>query len=77
MEFDFSKLTGRIIEKFGTRERFAEAMGCTKGWISNRLNNIVHWDAEEILRACKLLDIRPDELHLYFFVPKVPLLEQS
>lgn len=70
-EFDFSKLRGRIVEKYGTLERFAEASGYSKGWISNRMNNIVPWDGQEIDEACEMLDISPEEIHVYFFTLKV------
>ena len=71
MQFDFDKLCGRIIEKYGTRERFAEAMGRPSGWLSVRLNNRVHWDAEDIMLAAELLDIAPAEIHVFFLTPKV------
>lgn len=72
MEFDFSKLRGRIIEKFGTCEAFATAAGFTKARLSARLNNAVHFDIEEIVLLCKpeLLDIDANDIPVYFFVPK-------
>lgn len=72
MPFDFSKLRGRIIEKFGTCERFAEAAGRSKNWISARLNNAVPWGADEIRDVCRseLLDISAEEIPVYFFTPK-------
>lgn len=72
MPFDFSKLRGRIIEKYGTYGRFADAMGHSKAWVSVRLNNAVSWSADEIRRACMpdVLDIPAEEITNYFFVPK-------
>lgn len=72
MPFDFSKLRGRIIEKFGTCERFGEAAGRSKSWVSSRLNNVVPWGADEIRDVCRadLLDIPADEIPVYFFTPK-------
>lgn len=72
MAFDFSRLRGRIVEKFGTCGKFAEAMGKTKGWLSNRLSGLVSWDASEIHAACapEMLDIAPEEIPAYFFTPK-------
>lgn len=71
MPFDFSKLRGRIIEKFGTCERFAEAAGRSKNWVSVRLNNVVAWSGDEIHAVCQpeLLDIPAEEIPLYFFSP--------
>jgi hypothetical protein len=71
MEFDFSKLLGRIIEKFGTRSAFAAAMGLAESALSNRLSNKTHFDADEIYLACQLLDIEPQDISVYFFTLKV------
>lgn len=68
--FDFSKLRGRIVEKFGTLERFAEEGGHSKGWISTRVNNVVPWDGPEIHESCVLLDIPFEDIPAYFFTPK-------
>lgn len=73
MAFDFSKLRGRIVEKFGSCDRFAAAMGRSKVWISSRLNNVVPWKAEEIREAAALLGIAPEEISTYFLTPEVPL----
>lgn len=70
MAFDFSKLRGRIVEKYGSCVRFAAAMGRSKVWLSSRLNNTVPWRAEEIREAAKLLDITSEEIPLYFLSPK-------
>ena len=71
MEFDFSKLLGRIVEKFGTRSAFAAAMDLADSALSNRLNNKVPFDTDEIYKACELLDIDPQEIPAYFFTLKV------
>lgn len=70
MAFDFSKLRGRIVEKYGSGDRFAQAMGFSKVWLSSRLTNVVPWKAEEIRKASDLLDIPPEDIHLYFLTPK-------
>lgn len=73
MEFDFSKLRGRIVEKFGSCEAFAEAVGLPKSAISTRLNNRVMIDSEEMVRWSQpdLLDIPLEEIYVYFLTPKV------
>lgn len=70
MQFDFSRLRGRIVEKYGSCERFARAMGRSKVWLSSRLNNAVHWRAPEMREAAQLLDILPEEIPSYFLVQK-------
>jgi hypothetical protein len=71
MPFDFSRLRGRIVEKFGTCEAFAARMGRSKGWISTRLNNVVPWGSDEIKEAADLLGIPSEEIHEYFFAKLV------
>jgi len=72
MAFDYSKLRGRIIEKYGSCQAFGVAMGRSKVWVSTRLNNVVAWSTDEITEACEpeKLDIAPEEIPVYFFTPK-------
>lgn len=69
MEFDYSKLKGRIIEKMGKQEAFAEALGLTKQALSTKLNNRYGFKQKEIMKAKELLDI--DDVTPYFFENKV------
>ena len=71
MPMDYSKLLGRIIERFGTRSAFADAMGLNYEALSRRLNNKANFKPVEYIRACELLDISPKELYLYFFTPRL------
>lgn len=73
MEYDFSKLRGRIIEKFGSIRAFAKAYGLSYVTMSNKLNGKVGISSDDIVKMSKpeLLDIPPAEYHLYFFVIKV------
>ena len=71
MLFDHSKLIGRIVEKYGTRAAFAEAMGYTNGQLSRRLNNQTAFDTADIIKALDLLDIAPEHIGVYFFAPEV------
>ena len=71
MEFDFSKLLGRIIEKFGTRSAFAVELGMADSALSNRLSSKIYFDTEEIYRSCELLDIEYQDIPVYFFTLKV------
>ena len=69
--FNFDKLLGRIIEKYGTRKAFAAAMEMSESSLCDRLNGKIPFKTEEIWKAAKLLDIRPEEIGEYFFTPKV------
>lgn len=69
MDFDHSKLLGRIVEKFGSQRALAEAIGWTESKLSSRLNNAVHFDSEEmmLLSSPDVLDIPCEEIPAYFF----------
>lgn len=67
---DHSKLRGLIREKFGTQEAFAQAIGRSACSVSMKLNGRVEWSADEIRRACEVLDISTEDIPLYFFCPK-------
>ena len=69
--FDFDKLVGRIIEKYGTRAAFADAMGMKAGQLTVRLKNKVPFKSPEIEKAAGLLHIKPDDIGRYFFTVKV------
>ena len=71
MGFDFLKLRGRIIEKYGSCKAFGAAMGRSGVWVSTRLNNVVPWSSAEIAEVCKpdCLDIAPEDIPAYFFTP--------
>ena len=73
MAFDYSKLVGRIIEKFGTRKAFAATIGMSESAVSARLNNITPWKPEEIKVVCApdILDIPDEAISEYFFTLKV------
>ena len=66
-----AKLRGKIREVYGSQAAFAEAMtkegvpisSCS---ISLKLNGHSEWTADEIRMACKLLDIAPEDIPVYF-----------
>ena len=66
----YTKLRGKIVEKYHTQSAFADAMGINKATLNGKLNNRSQWTAEEIVKACGLLDIPLSEAHLYFFCTK-------
>ena len=71
VSFNYSKLAGRIKEKFGTQSNFAKAMGLSERSLSLKMNNRMPWKQTEILKASELLDIDTEQVHLYFFTEKV------
>jgi len=71
MAFNYSKLRGRIREKFGAEGRFADAMGMSKQTLSAKLNNRIQFTADEIRSGVSLLEISTDQIPAYFFAEEV------
>ena len=67
MAYDYRKLIGRIIEKYGSRSAFAKAANMTEHSLSRKLNNKARLSQDEIARWCKLLEITSEEAFAYFF----------
>lgn len=71
MEFDYSKLRGRIVEKYGDVRAFAKSLELSETSTYNHLNNKTRFNQRSIEKWCNLLDIPIDEAAAYFFVAKV------
>lgn len=66
MPYDYSKLSGRIVEKYETQAKFADAMALSEHSISLKPNGKVGWKQSEIAKACKVLEIALAEIPAYF-----------
>ena len=71
MEYDYSKLTGRIIEKYGTRCNFASKLGVVRQTVENKLHGRTGFSRKDILKWSELLGIEQDDYYAYFFAQKV------
>ena len=71
MAFDYNKLRGKIIEKYGTQIVFAEKLGVSQRTLSLKLNNRIFFSQDEITKCSELLDISPGEIQKYFFTKEV------
>lgn len=71
MHFDYSKLRGRIIEKFGTCEAFNNAAGWHPNKTSRILTNKHKMFTEDMEKFVELLDIDTADIKAYFFTRKV------
>lgn len=71
MQFDFSKLLGRIKERGFTQESLAVEIGIAKTTMCLKLNNKAFFTQPEIYAICKALNILPGEIGAYFFTVKV------
>ena len=67
--FDYSKLRGRIVEKYGTQRRFAMENQLSDRSMSLKLNNDIR--LSQCCLWCELLDIDTQEIPVYFFAQKV------
>lgn len=64
---DFSKLKGKIVEKYGTQQVFAEHINYRSSRVSNVLNNKAGLTKEEIITWCNALDIETRDIGVFFF----------
>lgn len=69
MEFNHSKLAGRITEKFGSQSAFASHIKWQESRLSNKLNSKVQFTDKEIYFFClpENLDICDADIPAYFF----------
>lgn len=65
--YEYRKLIGRIIEKYGTRKAFAEKIGISENSMSLKLNGKTGFSRDEMARWGELLDIDISEFGDYFF----------
>ena len=76
--YDTSKLRGRIIEKFGSQNSFAEAVNRSTSFVSQYLNGKnINLDQPTIDKWAAILEISFDDIPVYFFKKKVHETEQG
>lgn len=64
---DFSKLRGRIIEKFGSQQSLASAMGMPNSTLTTKLKNKSKFNTDDLDKLIVLLEIPKEEIWDYFF----------
>lgn len=69
--FNYDKLKGCIKEKNSNLNRFANNIGISRTALYTRFNNTTFFSEQEILKACKYLDISLEDVQIYFFNEKV------
>jgi len=65
--YQYKKLRGRIIERFGTQEKFAKEIGISETALSKKMQCKTGISQSDICLWSKLLGITPDEYGVYFF----------
>lgn len=67
INYDYSKLRGRIVEKKGNIKRFSNDLGISETSLSNKLNNKTSFTQDEILESICILEIDNSNIKDYFF----------
>ena len=57
MDFDYSRLKGRIVEKYGSQVEFAKHLGTSEKTVSDKINGKKGWRQDEIYKMINLLEI--------------------
>ena len=65
--YTYAKLRGRIVEKFGTQDRFAEHIGISTTSMSNKMTCRTGFSQNDIELWSKALDINMSDVGNYFF----------
>jgi transcriptional regulator with XRE-family HTH domain len=66
----YSKLRGRIRERFKSQADFAVAIGKSVCAVNQKLNGKSEWNAQDMRKACDVLGIDPADIPAYFFYPE-------
>jgi len=67
VKFSFRRLNGRIVEVYGSRKKFAIAMGMSPAVLSARLLGHTSFLPGEVWYASILLRIKKEEIGDFFF----------
>lgn len=70
-DFNYAKLRGRIIEKYGTQTEFVEKFGISSNSFSLKMNNKSRFTTDDIVKLTEMLEIEKEEVGEYFFTPIV------
>lgn len=65
-EKKFEELRKRIVARYGTMDKFAQAIGFSAQTLSNKLNEKSPWRLKDITASCKLLDIPVSDISIFF-----------
>jgi len=71
-QFDYRKLSGKIVEVLGDKKTLAEKLGMTYPTMMHRTHSRFPFDQFEIVEICDILGIPYEQIPEYFFTLKVP-----
>lgn len=66
MSFEYNKLRGRIIEKYGTLGKFADVLGISYVAVSKKMNGKIGFSQQDMVIWCEKLDIDIADAPLFF-----------
>lgn len=66
MAFDYNKLRGRIVEKYGSQIQFTKAMNWSERTLSQKMNGKISWKQTDICKAISLLGLSASDIQEYF-----------
>ena len=69
-KMDYSKLRGRIVEKYGSLTEFSRKISISRTSLDYKLHGKIKVSRDDVLEWSKLLDIQPEEIGVYFFTEK-------
>lgn len=71
MNYDYSKIKGKIRELDMTQKEFADFLNISEQTLNKRFHNERPFKQEEIIKTMKLFNEPLEKIHLYFFTEKV------
>lgn len=71
MGYNYRKLRGKIKEVCGTQDEFSARLGIGRVSLRQRLNNQLEFTQDEIFKSCDILNIKKEEIPIYFFTLNV------
>lgn len=67
MGYSYDKLRGRIVERYGSQEKYAEALGISTNSLSKKMTGKTGFSQKDIVLWSELLEISKSEYGEYFF----------
>lgn len=71
MIFNYNRLRGKIIEKYGSQSEFAKMMNWSEKTLSAKMNNKISWKQTDICKVIELLGLSKYDIQEYFFTLEV------
>lgn len=71
MKYDYSKLKGLVVEKYGTIGNFAQSFGESRQNVSCKMNDKVEWSREDMIKICGMLGQPTSMIPALFYTLKV------